>query len=261
MKGNAMEDGNGGNMTRDDDAGGPGAERFTFTVDGVTVEAWPGQSVIAACDAAGIYIPRLCHHPELPPAGHCRLCTCIIDGRPASACTMPAAKGMVVENDTPALTGDRRTLIEMMFAEGNHFCQFCEASGDCELQALGYLLGMAAPAFPHLWPQREVDASHPDIFIDHNRCILCSRCVRASRTLDGKAVFGFEGRGIQMRLAVAGGRLEESDIAAADRAVALCPVGCIVLKRTGYRTPYGHRRYDTAPIGADITARRATRQD
>ena len=236
-------------------------DRFTFTVDGIPVTAEPGQTVIEACDAAGIYIPRLCHHPDLPPAGHCRVCTSIIDGRPASACTMPAAKGMVVENDTPALLDERRTLIEMLFAEGNHFCQFCEASGDCELQALGYLFGMVAPPFPHLWPKRPVDASHPDIYIDHNRCILCSRCVRASRTVDGKSVFGFEGRGIEMHLAVTGGHLDDSAIAAADKAVEVCPVGCIVLKRTGYRTPYGKRRFDTAPIGSDITARRGGGKD
>ena len=236
-------------------------DRFTFTVDGIPVTAEPGQTVIEACDAAGIYIPRLCHLPDLPPAGHCRVCTCIIDGRQASACTMPAVKGMVVENDTPALLDERRTLIEMLFAEGNHFCQFCEASGDCELQALGYLFGMVAPPFPHLWPKRPVDATHPDIYIDHNRCILCSRCVRASRTVDGKSVFGFEGRGIEMHLAVTGGHLDDSAIAAADKAVEVCPVGCIVLKRTGYRTPYGKRRFDTAPIGSDITARRGDGKD
>lgn len=233
------------------------AERFTITVDGVVIDATAGQSVIEACDAAGIYIPRLCHLPELPPVGHCRVCTCRIDGRALSACTTPAAKGMVVENDTPELKADRRALIEMLFAEGNHFCQFCEASGDCELQALAYLLDMVAPPFPHQWPHREVDASHPDIYIDHNRCILCSRCIRASRTLDGKSVFGFERRGIEMRITVAGGHLDESAIAAADKAVSACPVGCIVLKRTGYRVPYGKRRYDVEPIGADITARRA----
>lgn len=231
-------------------------ERFTFTIDGIEVEATPGQSVIQACDAAGIYIPRLCHHPDLPASGHCRVCTCKIDGRRASACTMPATKGMVVESDTDELNADRRMLIEMLFAEGNHFCPFCEASGACELQALGYLLGMTAPAFPHLWPHRELDASHPDIFIDYNRCILCSRCVRASRTVDGKSVFGLEQRGIHMKIAIAAGQLSDTDLSTADKAAHVCPVGCIVIKRTGYRTPYGHRRYDETPIGAEIRARR-----
>ena len=145
-----------------------------------------GQTIIQACDLAGIYIPRLCFHPDLEPSGNCRVCTCNIDGRRSSACTMPATDGMAVESDTAELNADRRTLIEMLFVEGNHFCPSCEMSGHCELQALGYRLGLMAPTLPYLWPERELDATHPDIFIDRNRCILCSRCISASRMVDGK---------------------------------------------------------------------------
>jgi len=232
-------------------------EIFHFTVDGVEVEAREGQSIIAACDAAGIYIPRLCHHPELEPSGNCRVCTCKINGRNGSACVTPAMRGMVVENNTPQLTADRRTLIEMLFVEGNHPCPYCVASGDCELQALGYRLGMTAPTLPYQWPDRKIDATHPDVYLDHDRCILCSRCIRASRMEDGKTVFGFEGRGIKMHLNIdADGGLGETQMAAIDKAARVCPVACIVIKRDNYRTPNGQRRFDTAPIGSDIEARR-----
>ena len=234
---------------------------FTFTVDGIQVQASSDQTIIQACDAAGVYIPRLCHHPDLPPGGHCRVCTCNVDGRRSTACTMPASPGMIVESNTPVLNADRRTIIEMLFAEGNHFCPSCEKSGDCELQALGYRLGMAALPFPSLWPRRELDATHPDVVIDRNRCVLCSRCVRASRTVDGKSVFGFEGRGIHMRLNVDGRCLGETALAAVDKAVQVCPVGCILLKDHGYRTPYGSRRFDKTPIGSDIEAKRAPRTE
>jgi [NiFe] hydrogenase diaphorase moiety small subunit len=234
-------------------------EKFTFMVDGVEVEAIKGQTIMEACDEAGIYIPRLCHHTDLKPVGHCRVCTCKVDRRLASSCAMPAARGMVVENDTPELNADRRTVIEMLFVEGNHFCPACEKSGSCELQALAYRLGLVVPRLPYLWPQREVDASHPDIFIDRNRCVLCSRCVRASRTVDGKALFGFEGRGIGMHLNIENkGHLDETTLSAADKAAQVCPVGCIVIKRTGYQIPHGSRPFDNAPIGSDIEARRAT---
>lgn len=232
-----------------------------FTVDGIEVEAIAGQTVIEACDAAGIYIPRLCHHPDLEPAGQCRVCTCTINGRNGAACVTPAMQGMVVENETKPLNDDRRAIIEMLFVEGEHLCAYCVASGDCELQALGYRLGLDAPKQPYLWQERPVDATHPDITLDHNRCILCSRCIRASRMEDGKTVFGFEGRGIAMRLNVdAQGGLGETQMAAIDRAASVCPVACIVIKRDGYKIPNGSRRFDVLPIGSDIEARRIPRK-
>ena len=228
-----------------------------LTIDGIEIEATEGQSVLEACDAAGVYIPRLCYHPDLEAAGNCRVCTCKINGRNGAACVTPAAHGMVIENATAQLTGDRRAVIEMLFVEGNHPCSYCVASGDCELQALGYRLGMVAPVQPYQWPGRKIDATHPDIYLDHDRCILCSRCIRASRMEDGKTVFGFEGRGIAMRLSVdAKGGLGETQMAAIDKAARVCPVACIVIKRDSYRIPNGSRRFDTAPIGSEIEAKR-----
>ena len=230
---------------------------FTITVDGVGVPAREGQTVIQACDEAGIYIPRLCYHPDLIPGGHCRMCTCLIDKRPAAACITPATPGMTVENDTPECNADRRAILEMMFVEGNHICPACEKSGCCELQALGYRLGMLAPALPYLWPYREVVATHPDIFIDYNRCILCNRCVRASRLADGKTVFALEGRGIRTHINTGSeGRLDATTLAAADKAAHVCPVGAILIKRTAFLVPYGEREFDKRPIGAGIEARR-----
>jgi [NiFe] hydrogenase diaphorase moiety small subunit len=163
---------------------------------------------------------------------------------------------MVVENNTPGLTADRRAVIEMLFVEGNHPCPYCVASGDCELQALGYRLGMVAPQQPYQWPGQPIDATHPDIYLDRDRCILCARCIEASRMEDGKSVFGFIGRGIAMQLNVdAEGGLGETQMAAIDKAARVCPVACIVIKREGYEIPNGARRYDTAEIGAEIEAR------
>jgi [NiFe] hydrogenase diaphorase moiety small subunit len=232
-------------------------ETISFTIDDVEITAIKGQSIIEACDAAGIYIPRLCHHPELQPAGNCRVCTCKVDGRNSAACVTPAAHGMSIENNTKALNDDRRVIIEMLFVEGNHPCPYCVASGDCELQALGYRLGMTAPTELYQWPDRGIDATHPDIYLDHDRCILCSRCIRASRMEDGKTVFGFSGRGIAMRLTVdAAGGLGDTQMAAIDKAARVCPVACIVIKRDSYRVPNGERKFDLAPIGSDIEARR-----
>jgi [NiFe] hydrogenase diaphorase moiety small subunit len=231
------------------------SDRITFTVDGREVQGDPGQTILAAAEAAGVYIPHLCAHPELVPHGSCRVCTVLANGRPQAACTQPIAADMVVESDSGKVTAIRRSIVEMLFVEGNHFCMFCEKSGNCELQALAYRLGIAAPRYPYLFPQRDVDATHPDVFIDRNRCVLCGRCVRASRDIDGKNVFQFVGRGTRKRVAVdAEANLADTDIAATDKAVELCPVGAILRKRVGYRVPIGQRLYDHRPIGSDTEA-------
>jgi len=228
---------------------------ITVFIDGVEVKAQAGQTILEAADNAGVYIPRLCALKELSPYGSCRVCTVMVNGRPQSACTQPAAEGMIVESQTPKVQDIRKGIIEMLFVEGNHFCMFCEKSGNCELQALAYRFGIAAPRYPFLFPKRELDASHPDIFIDRNRCILCARCIRASRDIDGKGVFEFIGRGARRRLAVnSEALLAGTDAAATDKAMDVCPVGALFRKRVGYATPVGQRKYDHKPIGSEIEA-------
>ncbi|HUT78392.1 MAG TPA: 2Fe-2S iron-sulfur cluster-binding protein, partial [Polyangia bacterium] len=109
------------------------SDTIQFTIDGIEVEGRPGQTILEAADAAGVYIPRLCAHKELTPHGSCRVCTVKVNGRPAAACTQPVAPAMAVENDTPEIKAHRAALVEMLFVEGNHYCMFCEKSGNCEL--------------------------------------------------------------------------------------------------------------------------------
>ena len=226
--------------------------RPTFLLDGADVPFEPGQTVLQAALAAGRYIPHLCYHPEFTPHGSCKLCTARVDGRTVAACTTPAEPGLEVESATEELDGLRRTLVQMLFAEGNHFCPACERSGDCVLQALGYDLGVMTAGFRHLYPDRPVDASHADILVDFNRCVLCELCVRASREVDGKHVFALSGRGLDKHLIVdsESGLLADTDVAITDKAVAVCPVGAILPKRVGFRVPIGRRRYDLRPISA-----------
>jgi [NiFe] hydrogenase diaphorase moiety small subunit len=228
---------------------------ITFTIDGVEVQAKPGQTIMQAADEAGIYIPRLCAYKGLSPFGACRVCTVTVNGRPQSACTQPVAPGAIVENETPKLKHLRANLIEMLFVEGNHYCMFCEKSGNCELQAMAYRFGIASPKYPYLYPDREVDATHKDVLIDRNRCILCGRCVQTSRDVDGKNVFQFIGRGKDKRVAVnAKANLADTNLDVTDQAVSACPVGAILRKRVGYAIPVGKRMYDHQPIGSDIEA-------
>lgn len=236
-----------------------GDNSFTFTIDGVEVTARPEQTIMEAADEAGIYIPRLCDHDGLRHQGGCRVCTVKAGGRSVAACTQPAAAGQAVENETPHINKMRRDLVEMLFHEGNHLCPICEASGNCELQAMAYRLDMTeATKFPYLEPCRALDASHPDIALDTNRCISCGRCIRASQDVDGKGVFGYVGRGIHRRVAVNGENLADTDADISDHAISkeVCPVGCIIRKRVGFVTPIGEREFDKGLIGHDIEEKR-----
>lgn len=223
----------------------------SFLLDGETIPFSPGQTVMQAAAAAGKYIPHLCWHPDFVPHGSCRLCIVRIGGRVATACTVGAARGQVVENRGEALDAQRRTLLQLLFVEGNHFCPSCEKSGDCVLQTTAYEMGMLTPHFDHFYPDRALDASHPEMLLEFNRCILCELCVRASRDVDRKNVFALAGRGLRSHLIVnsESGRLADTDFAATDRAAEVCPVGAILKKRVGFATPIGKRTYDIRPIG------------
>lgn len=231
------------------------SKAVVFKIDGVEVRGKTGQTIMRAADHAGIYIPRLCDIEGLEPQGSCRVCTVKVNGRPVAACTQPVADGVEVENDTSEIRNCRRDLVRMLFHEGNHLCPICEASGRCELQAMGYRLGILQPTkYPYLQPVRPVDASHPDILLDTNRCIRCGRCIRASKQIDGKNIFGYVGRGINKRVGVNGKNLSQTNVHLDDKAIALetCPVGCIIRKRLGFFTPIGQRQFDTTPIGTDV---------
>lgn len=224
----------------------------TFSLDGQEVEFGPGDTLLQAARRAGHYIPHLCWHPDFAAHGSCRLCTVKVNGRSGAACTIAASSGQEVESDTPELNAQRKTLLQMLFVEGNHFCPSCEKSGNCLLQATAYQMGMDGPHFEEFYPNRRVDASHPDLLLDLNRCILCGLCVRASAQ-EGKQVFAMGGRGVTSHLLVnsESGQLGDSAIHPADRAANICPVGAILPKRRGFVIPIGQRRFDSHPVSQE----------
>lgn len=224
----------------------------TFVIDGKTIPFEDGQTIMQAASAAGVYIAHLCHNSKFTPHGSCKLCTVKVNGRNCSACTFPATEGQNVINVSKELNDDREKITQMLFVEGNHFCPSCEKTGNCQLQAVAYHLNMTDNHFTHFFENRQVDASHPDVMIDHNRCIFCTLCVRASEQVDGKNVFAISGRGIDKRLVVnsPSGLLKDSELDVKDCAAHICPTGAILIKRTGYTVPIGQRIYDHAHIDA-----------
>lgn len=234
------------------------SDQQTITIDGREVPFTEGQTIMDAALAAEVYVPHLCHNPEFVPHGSCRLCVVKVNGRFQSACTAPAAAGQVIDNSSDEIMDMRRTLLQMLFVEGNHVCPACEKSGRCQLQALAYYTGMLSPHFTHFFPLRRIDASHPDVVLDFNRCILCELCVRASRDVDKKNVFGITGRGINAKLIVnaASGKLGDTGFSVEDKAFHVCPVGAILPKHKGFEVPIGERLYDQQDISVvgDVAA-------
>lgn len=228
----------------------PHATLPTFELDGQDIPFEEGQSILQAALAAGKYVPYLCFHPEFEAHGSCKVCTVRVNGRTHASCTQPVKEGDVVESNVEDLNELRKTLVQFLFTEGNHFCPSCEASGSCTLQGVAYELGMTTAHYSPMFPSRPLDASHPEVLLDLNRCILCELCVRASSLVDQKSIFALSGRGNTKHLIVnsESGRLADTNLAVTDKAMSVCPVGVILRKRQGFKVPIGERRYDAHPI-------------
>ena len=160
---------------------------FTFRIDGKDVAGSEGQTVMEVAEENGIDIPGLCHLEGIHDRGACRLCMVEIAGSPklAAACMTKIAEGMDVTAHSDVLLEYRRTVTEMMFVERNHVCAVCVANNHCELQDMAEGLGVTHFDLPRISPKVDIDASHRLFAIDHNRCILCLRCVRVCDEIEG----------------------------------------------------------------------------
>lgn len=174
----------------------------TLTINDRLISAREEETVLAAAQNAGIHIPTLCHLEGVSDVGACRLCLVEIAGsrRLQPACVTGVAEGMEVRTDTERLQKYRRTIVELLFAEGNHICSVCVANGNCELQDLAIELGMDHVSLAYQFPQRSVDLSHSRFGIDHNRCVLCTRCIRVCDQIEGAHTWDMAGRGYNSRV-------------------------------------------------------------
>ncbi|BCX04118.1 MAG: hydrogenase HoxU [Candidatus Roseilinea sp.] len=169
----------------------------TLTINGQEISARSDQTILEAARDARIPIPVLCHLDGLTDVGACRMCLVEVAGsnKLLPACTTRVQEGMEVRTDTERLRAYRRQIIELLFAERNHVCAVCVANGHCELQNLGIEVGMEHVRYDYLFPKLGVDLSHERFGMDHNRCILCTRCVRACDQLEGAHTIDVMGRG------------------------------------------------------------------
>lgn len=217
------------------------AEVKTLTIDGQEVSARRGQTILEVAAEHGIAIPTLCHLEGLSDVGACRLCMVEISGsnKLQPACVTAVFEGMEVTTKSERLNRHRRMILELLFAERNHICAVCVANGHCELQALAQTLGLTHVRLPYRNPSLPVDASHERFTADHNRCILCTRCVRVCAEVEGAHVWDVMGRGIDSSLITDLHQpWGESTCTRCGKCVQVCPTGALFDKsKIGDRHP------------------------
>ncbi|MBL0023677.1 MAG: (2Fe-2S)-binding protein [Saprospiraceae bacterium] len=222
---------------------------INLTIDGKKILAEENKNLMLVARENGIFIPSLCYYEHIePPLGSCRVCTCNINGKNGPACTEKVSVGMEVQVNKEDLRDIRKALVEMMFAEGNHICPACEKSGHCDLQHMGYELGISSIRFPHLFKDRVIDYNPSRIVMEHNRCIKCLRCVVDVHSKDGKRVFNYLNRGNETYVGV--DYVEEAKLTDDEimNAMKICPTGAIIVRGVSMSEPFGDRKYDQESV-------------
>jgi coenzyme F420-reducing hydrogenase gamma subunit/ferredoxin/aerobic-type carbon monoxide dehydrogenase small subunit (CoxS/CutS family) len=218
--------------------------KVSLKIDGNTVQAEVGANLIDVAKRNNVNIPTLCYFKQMNPLATCRICTVKVNGRYTTGCTVKVSEGMNVEVNSPSLLDNRRAIIEMLYAEGNHFCPTCEKSGNCDMQNHAYDMGLTVTRYPHVFSDKIVDFTPKRMIMESNRCILCKRCVEEIKSPDGKDVFSFVKRGVRTRVQIDYKQEELLSEAEALRAMAICPVGAILVRGVANEQPFGERKYD-----------------
>ena len=222
---------------------------INITIDGQKIRTQEWKNLVLAARENGIFIPSLCYYPHIePPLGTCRVCTCKINGKFGPACTEKVSEGLTVEVNSPELKDTRKALVEMMFAEGNHICPACEKSGNCDLQHMGYELGVSSTRFQHLFKDRLIDFKPSRMLLEHNRCIKCLRCVVEVVTDEGKKVFTYQNRGNETYVGIDYDQEAALSEQQAIQAMHLCPTGAIIVRGVSVAEPFGNRKFDLESV-------------
>lgn len=235
-------------------------KKVSLTIDGKKIETEKGKTVLEAALESGIYIPHLCYHPDLSPFGACRLCVVEIDGLPnlPTACTTLVEEGMVVHTNTPKTNMVRRIAMDLILANHPLDCLTRAKNLKGEIQYLAAYLGITQQRFRRVSKQEPIDLRNPLFVIDHNKCILCGRCVRWCSEVRGVGAISFVNRGDEARVGTAFNRpLAESACRFCGGCVEVCPSGALTDK-DGMWITWAEREASlvpcasACPIGLDI---------
>lgn len=214
----------------------PNVRVVTLRIDDQDLSAREDETIIEVCREHRIPIPSLCHLDGLSVWGGCRLCVVELEGqsRLYAACSTRVAEGMRIRTQTERLRRYRRTIIELLFAERNHVCSVCVSNGHCELQWLAQSCGVDHVRVPYRQVAYPVDSSHEMFRLDHNRCILCTRCVRVCDEIEGAHTWDVMGRGSECRVITDLARPwgDSDTCTSCGKCVQVCPTGALVKQGT-----------------------------
>jgi bidirectional [NiFe] hydrogenase diaphorase subunit len=214
----------------------PNVRVVTLKIDGRDLSAREDETIIEVCRENQIPIPSLCYLEGLSIWGACRLCLVELEGqgRLLAACSTRVTEGMQIQTNTERLQRYRRTIVELLFAERSHVCSVCVSNGHCELQTLAQKCGVDHVRVPYRQAHYPVDSSHEMFRLDHNRCILCTRCVRVCDEIEGAHTWDVMGRGSDCRVITDMARPwgESDTCTSCGKCVQVCPTGALVKQGT-----------------------------
>jgi len=204
-----------------------------LTIDGAAVEAPAGTTIMEAAETLGVYVPRLCYHPELSLAGACRVCIVEVKGVPyyLASCASAVWEGMEVQTNSPEIRQARRDIIELLLDNHPVDCQTCERDGNCELQNLAYSHGVRERLFAGERKHFAREDSSRSVVRDADKCVLCGRCFRVCAEVQGVTNLSQQGRGFLTVVTPAHeARMDESVCIQCGQCINVCPTAAFLEK-------------------------------
>jgi formate dehydrogenase (NADP+) beta subunit len=205
-------------------------DTIKINIDGREIETQPGKSLLEASLEAGIYIPHLCHHPDLSPIGACRLCVVEIEGVEGllPSCTTPISPGMVVKTKTETTENMRHMAMELILAGHPADCGACNKYLNCELQSIKQYLVTDELSVRKRTKPFLLNTGNPLFVHDSNKCVVCGRCVRACHELRGVGVLFYKKKGKETYIGTASDQsLAEAGCRFCGACAEVCPTGAI----------------------------------
>jgi formate dehydrogenase alpha subunit len=212
----------------------------SFTLDGMQYTSTEGKTILEAALENGVYIPNLCHHPDLKPVGVCRLCLVDAGGRkPVVSCVTPLEEGMVISSESRYINSIRKMTLGLLIANHEGDCLTCSKEGKCKLRELSSYMGLTDDDIERLRPftrHIELDESNPFFTVDMNKCVLCGICVRTCAEIQGDSAIDYGFRGVNTVITTLGNEpIVDSICVSCGECVVRCPTGALTVNN--YQPP------------------------